>query len=192
MTGSLFALALLLQPPQAPARSSTPTHPFGTLREQAALRQEWLRYRLDSIMPALMRQYVVRMWIIPMREYDEDPMFWSLVSATTFFGRGRTIYVFTDPGAGKPIERLALGGASPNRTSSMMLSVDQRILKYRSALGRGDTPRRAPRTALCYSTVSCGAHSLECRPIGNRGLTLLWGDTPRRAPRLPDENHERC
>jgi len=28
-----------------------------TLREQAAVQQEWLRYRLDSVLPRLMRQY---------------------------------------------------------------------------------------------------------------------------------------
>ena len=106
MTPSLLLVALLLQ---APA-----TRPLGTLREQAALQQEWLRYRLDSVLPRLMRQYGVEMWIIPMREYNEDPIFWSLVSPTTFFARRRTIYVFTDrgPGGGRGVERLALGGGS--------------------------------------------------------------------------------
>lgn len=45
-------------------------------------------------------------------EYNEDPVFSSLVSATTFSARRRTIYVFFDPGAGKSLERLALGGGS--------------------------------------------------------------------------------
>jgi Xaa-Pro aminopeptidase len=105
-------VSALLQTPAAPSLTATPSHPLGTLRQQAALRQTWLRYRLDSVLPVLMRQYGVRMWIIPMREYNEDPVFFSLVSATTFFARRRTIYVFTDPGDGKPIERLALGGTS--------------------------------------------------------------------------------
>jgi Xaa-Pro aminopeptidase len=108
--------AALIQTPavQSPvaALTVTPSHPLGTLRQQAALQQEWLRYRLDSVLPGLMRQNGVRMWIIPMREYNEDPVFFSLVSATTFFARRRTIYVFNDPGDGKPIERLALGGTS--------------------------------------------------------------------------------
>jgi Xaa-Pro aminopeptidase len=52
------------------------------------------------------------MWIIAMREYNEDPVFWSLVSPTTFFARRRTIYVFTDRGPGRGVERLALGGGS--------------------------------------------------------------------------------
>src|SRR2546425_2715979 len=59
-----------------------------------------------------MRQYQVALWVVPMREYNEDPVFWSLVSATTFFARRRTIYVFCDRGPERGVERLALGGTS--------------------------------------------------------------------------------
>ena len=31
--------------------------PFGTLREQAVRQQAWLKERLDSILPGLMRKY---------------------------------------------------------------------------------------------------------------------------------------
>jgi len=106
-------LALLQGTPgAAPPSARAPLRPFGTLREQAELQQQWLRYRLDSVLPRLMRQYGIAMWIIPMREYNEDPVFWSLVSPTTFAARRRTIYVFFDPGADRPVERLALGGTS--------------------------------------------------------------------------------
>lgn len=109
MTPSLLLAALLLQ---SPPLTATATRPLGTLREQANVQQEWLRYRLDSVVPRLMRQYGIEMWIIPMREYNEDPIFWSLVSPTTFFARRRTIYVFTDRGPERGVERLALGGGS--------------------------------------------------------------------------------
>jgi len=110
-TPALALVALLLQTP-SPTLSAAPRHPLGTLREQAAVQQQWLRYRLDSVLPRLMRQYGVTMWVIPMREYNEDPVFWSLVSPTTFFARRRTIYVFTDRGPERGVERLALGGTS--------------------------------------------------------------------------------
>jgi hypothetical protein len=83
--------------------------PFGTLREQAVIRQAWLEKRMDTILPALMRKYNVDMWVMPMREYNEDPIFHSLVSPTTFAARRRTIYVFFDRGA-EGIEKLAFGG----------------------------------------------------------------------------------
>ena len=107
----------LLAPSQAPSQE----RPFGALREQAARRQQWLETRLTTVLPRLMRQHGVDAWVIPMREYNEDPVFSSLVSPTTFAARRRTIYVFfdrcaaggrTDPGDGSCIERIALGGSS--------------------------------------------------------------------------------
>jgi hypothetical protein len=86
--------------------------PFGTLREQAEIRQQWLELRLDRVLPRLMREHGVEMWIIPTREYNEDPVFWSLVSPTTMAARRRTIYVFHDRGEQQGVERIAIGGSS--------------------------------------------------------------------------------
>ena len=104
-----FLALFLLVPASLPAQ---PERPFGTLREQAELQQRWLKQRMDSVLPELMRKYGVDMWVIPMREYNEDPVFTSLVSPTTFAARRRTIYVFHDRGGDRGIERLALGGTS--------------------------------------------------------------------------------
>jgi hypothetical protein len=87
-------------------------NPLPALREQSSIQQQWLKVRLETVLPRLMRDNGVHMWIIPMREYNEDPTFSSLVSATTFAARRRTIYVFFDRGAEAGIERLALGGSS--------------------------------------------------------------------------------
>lgn len=80
------------------------------LREQAAIQQQWLKLRLERVLPPLMRKHGVQMWLVICREYNEDPVFFSLVSPTTFAARRRTIYVFTDKG--ESVERLALGGGS--------------------------------------------------------------------------------
>ena len=110
----LFTVAL---PAQTPAPAAT--HPFGTLREQAALQQQWLRKRLDTFLPALMRKHGIDMWVVPMREYNEDPVFTALAAPETFAARRRTIYVFFDTcaAAGSPpsapcVQRIALGGTS--------------------------------------------------------------------------------
>ena len=105
-------LALVMLSTTGPAAGQVPERPFGTLREQADLQQQWLAKRLDTYLPGLMRKYGVDMWVIPMREYNEDPTFSSLVAPTTFAARRRTIYVFFDRGAGKGVERIALGGSS--------------------------------------------------------------------------------
>ncbi len=82
------------------------------LREQAAIQQDWLKVRLERVLPSLMRKHGVQMWLVICREYNEDPSFFSVVSPTTFAARRRTMYVFFDRGAEKGIERLALGGGS--------------------------------------------------------------------------------
>src|SRR6266496_5488387 len=88
------------------------TPPLPPLREQAEIQQQWLKLRLERNLPALMRKHGVAMWLVICREYNEDPVFFSLVSPTMFAARRRTMYVFFDRGEEKGIERLALGGGS--------------------------------------------------------------------------------
>lgn len=95
-----------------PAMGSAQTRPFGTLREQADLQQQWLEKRMETVLPGLLRKYGIDLWVIPMREYNEDPVFSSIVSPTTFAARRRTIYVFYDRGPERGVERIALGGST--------------------------------------------------------------------------------
>ena len=103
-------ITALAAPVPAAGQRETPT--LGSLREQAALQQEWLELRLERVLPRLMREHGADMWIIPMREYNEDPVFSSLVSPTTMAARRRTIYVFHDRGPEHGVERITIGGTS--------------------------------------------------------------------------------
>lgn len=78
------------------------------LREQAQVRDAWLRERLDTLVPRLMREAGVDMWILVAREYAEDPVLATMLDAESFHARRRTILVFHDPGAGRPVERLTV------------------------------------------------------------------------------------
>ncbi len=95
-------------PPDAPPR----IHPLPPLREQAKIEQKWAYNRVTKAIPMLMREYGVDMWILSMREYAEDPVFWAIKAPTTFAARRRSIYVFYDAGPGHDLERLALGGGT--------------------------------------------------------------------------------
>ncbi len=108
----LAVLAVLTVPDPTRAQAPAPERPFGTLREQAALRQSWLAERLETVLPRLMRERGIDLWVLPMREYNEDPVFRALVSPTTFAARRRTVYVFFDRGPEQGVERIALGGTS--------------------------------------------------------------------------------
>lgn len=138
MLGALVSAVLLVQSPALPL-TRTPERPLGTLREQAAVQQRWLKTRLDSVLPALMRTHGVAMWVVAMREYNEDPVFSSLVSPTTFFARRRTIYVFYDRGA-EGVERLALGGGSQGglyRAYTARDAVDPTLGRRPELVGQG-------------------------------------------------------
>jgi hypothetical protein len=78
------------------------------LRERAALQDRWLKQRLDTIVPALMREHGIDMWVLVAREYLEDPVVATMLDAESFSARRRTILVFFDPGGGKPVERLTV------------------------------------------------------------------------------------
>jgi len=78
------------------------------LREQAAIRDAWLKERLDTVLPRLMREQGIDMWILVAREYLEDPVLASMLDARSLRARRRTILVFFDPGGGKPVERLTI------------------------------------------------------------------------------------
>lgn len=82
--------------------------PVLPLRDQAHLRDAWLRERLDTLVPRLMREAKVDMWILVAREYAEDPVLATMLDAESFHARRRTILVFHDPGNGRPVERLTV------------------------------------------------------------------------------------
>lgn len=117
-TSLLLCAALLLTP--LPSRGQTmgappsalPASPLPPLREQAEVQQQWLKLRLERVLPVLMRRHGVVMWLVICREYNEDPVFRALVSPTVFAARRRTILVFFDRGPTQGVERLALGGGS--------------------------------------------------------------------------------
>jgi hypothetical protein len=170
------------------------THPFGTLREQAAMQQAWLQKRLDTFLPALMRKHGVDMWVVPMREYAEDPVFKAIVAPETFAARRRTIYVFFDkcaatsaPAAATCVERIALGGTSQGGVFEARRSTQ----KAAGDVGRGQQAElwgdeqwlalkavieeHAPRTiAIDRSTVFAFSDGLTSGEL--QGMTEALGD----------------
>ena len=109
----MAALAVLAtQPVAAQARDGetlSPTlPPIAPLRNQARTRNAWLAERLDTIVPRLMREQGVDMWVLVAREYAEDPVVLTMLDAESMHARRRTILVFANPGGGKPFERLTV------------------------------------------------------------------------------------
>ncbi len=78
-----------------------------TLRQQAAVYNDWLKNRLDRILPELMRQEGFDMWLVICRENNEDPVFSSLVPFTNLYASRTSMIVFFDRGA-EGVERLTV------------------------------------------------------------------------------------
>jgi Xaa-Pro aminopeptidase len=92
--------------------------PVLSQREQATLRNRWLRERLDSVLPALMERAALDMWLVVAREYNEDPVIMSLIPTPELSARRRTILLLHRQPDGT-VERLNLGrygydGVSPD------------------------------------------------------------------------------
>jgi Xaa-Pro aminopeptidase len=77
------------------------------LRAQATVRNDWLRQRLDTVLPALMAREGFDMWIIAAREYNEDPVIMTLLPEPSMAARRRTILVFSRKPDGS-VERITL------------------------------------------------------------------------------------
>jgi hypothetical protein len=67
-----------------------------------------LQDRLDNLLPSLMRETGIDMWLVINREYAEDPVYLTLVPEPTFAARRTTMLVFFDRGTEKGLERLTV------------------------------------------------------------------------------------
>ncbi|HCX77463.1 MAG TPA: Xaa-Pro aminopeptidase [Algoriphagus sp.] len=79
-----------------------------TQREQAELIDSWLDVRINSLLPQLMTETGVDMWIVISREYNEDPVIRTMLPATWMAARRRTILVMYQPKPNSPVETYAI------------------------------------------------------------------------------------
>lgn len=77
-------------------------------RDRAKVEDRILAERLDTIIPAIMREQGIDLWLLVAREYFEEPVVASMLNAENMHARRRTILIFHDPGNGKPVERLTV------------------------------------------------------------------------------------
>jgi len=78
-----------------------------SMRDRNAAVNNWLKIRLETLLPELMRRENFDMWLVICREYNEDPVFFSLVPYNSLAARRLTMLVFYDRGE-KGVERLAV------------------------------------------------------------------------------------
>ena len=97
----LLALPAAAEPPRAMPQ-------ILGLADRARVQDGWLKERLDTLVPKLMRRDGIDMWILIAGEYNEDPVAKTMFPATWLSARRRTVLIFHDKGEAAGVERLAV------------------------------------------------------------------------------------
>ena len=77
-------------------------------RDRVAPIRTMLEDRLDHLLPRLMREADIDMWVVINREYNEDPVYLTLVPEPVFAARRTTMLVFFDRGENEGLERFTV------------------------------------------------------------------------------------
>ena len=78
------------------------------LKDQARVVDSWLKVRLDTVLPELMRREKFDMWLVICEEYNEDPVYLTLVPFEDLSARRLSMLVFYDRGEGQAIEKVTV------------------------------------------------------------------------------------
>jgi hypothetical protein len=161
-------------------------------RERAMTENRILAERLDTIIPAIMREQGIDLWLLVAREYFEEPVVASMLDAENMHARRRTILIFHDPGDGKPIERLTvsrygLGGLfapawDPDKQPDQWQAVADIIAARdpaKIAINTSDLYQFADGMTLSqYSKfVSALSAPLRLRVVSGETLAIRWLET---------------
>lgn len=79
-----------------------------TQREQSRVIDQWLEDRIGNLLPNLMTETGIDMWIVMSREYNEDPVIRTLLPSTWHAARRRTILVMYQPSPNAAVESFAI------------------------------------------------------------------------------------
>ncbi|MEM1439713.1 MAG: M24 family metallopeptidase [Pseudomonadota bacterium] len=77
-------------------------------KDRPGIENALIEERLDTLLPTLMRETGIDMWLVIAREYNDDPVFLSLVPKPRFTARRTTILMFHDRGPDAGVERLTI------------------------------------------------------------------------------------
>ena len=75
-------------------------------RARAELVNSWLAWRLDHILPQVLRREGIDLWLVINREYNEDPVYMTLVPEPIMSARRTSILIFHDRGGERGVDKL--------------------------------------------------------------------------------------
>jgi len=200
ITGALLAALIAAPALAAPAplamsetEAAAPAlPPLLSVKDRAATENRILAERLDTIIPAIMREQGIDLWLLVAREYFEEPVVASMLDAENMHARRRTILIFYDPGNGKPVERLTvsrygLGGLfapawDPAKQPDQWQAVAELIAARnpaKIAVNTSDLYQFADgMTVSQYDKFSAALPPpLRARIVSGEGLAIRWLET---------------
>ena len=105
----LFLFLSLSTPAGAAAQQQRTVEPLPKLlsvREQQAVRERWLKTRLDTMLLPMMRRHKIEMWIVTNEEFHPETVVPYIAPPIPYQGR-RDFFIFADRGTDK-LDRIAL------------------------------------------------------------------------------------
>lgn len=170
--------------------------PILSARDRAKIENRILVERLDSIIPAIMREQGIDLWLLMAREYFEEPVVASMLDAENMHARRRTILIFHDPGGGKPVERLTVSRYGLGGLFTAAWDPSQQPDQWQAAadiIAKRNPAKIAVNTSELYQfadgmTVSqydkfkaALPAALRQRIVSGEGLSIRWLETRTRA-----------
>ena len=102
----ILSAILFLSVAPVHAQTLKPLPKLLPVREQQAVRESWLKKRLETMLLPMMRQQKIEMWIVTNEEFHADPVTEYIAPPLPYVGR-RDFFIFADRGGDK-LDRIAM------------------------------------------------------------------------------------
>ena len=159
-----------------------------SIREQYQLCDELLKDRLENLMPKLLRDCGVDMWLVICREYNEDPVFKTLTPQLVKNASRTSCFIFSLDQNGK-YEALSLSRPNPRLAPFYIQAYDPRTQDQYEAIKKVVEDRNPRRVAVNISEDCAQADGLSKklwdnlhevlgdRLVADDSMAIIWLET---------------
>ena len=133
---------------------------IATIREQYKLCDELLKDRLENLMPKLLKECGVDMWLVICREYNEDPVFKTLTPQLVKNASRTSCFIFSLDENGK-YEALSLSRPNPRLAPYYIQAYDPKTQDQYEAIVKVVEDRNPKRVAVNVSVDCAQADGLS-------------------------------
>ncbi|MEG1858232.1 MAG: M24 family metallopeptidase [Pseudoflavonifractor sp.] len=159
-----------------------------SIREQYALQDEILADRIQHLMPKLLRESGVDLWLVICREYNEDPVFKTLVPCLVKNASRTSCFLFSLSADGR-YEALSLSRPNERLAPFYQQAYDPKTQDQYEAIAQA-VAQRNPRTVAVNISDDCGPADgmskylwdrlepvLGDRMVPNDTIAIRWMET---------------